>query len=315
MKVLIVTNMYPTSEQPAFGTFVEDQVAALRRVGVTMDVLFINGRKGKLHYLWGVLQLWQRLLKERYDLIHAHYVFSGVIARLQFLRPVVVTYHGSELGVHPNSWLGRLSRTIYPLFNRLIVVSPWMKLSLNNPTNVRVIPCGINFEEMKPISKAEARQILGLPHDKPLVVWAGEPWRSEKRYSMIEQAVDLVRKDIPDAELILVSGRSHAVIPVYLSSCDVLALTSSYEGSPMLIKEAMACNLPIVSVDVGDVAEVIGGTEGCYLVDPTPQAVADKLRLLLSHPHRTNGRTHVAHLRSEVIAGQIIEVYRELIGS
>ena len=311
MKVLVVTNMYPQPDQPAFGTFVRDQVEALRRRGIEVDVLFINGRKSRLNYLWGLFRFWRQLLKRRYDVIHAHYVFSGIIARLQPFFSVVVTYHGSELGVGPQHWLPRLARAVHPLFQRVIVVSPQMKQMLNSP-NVCVIPCGVNFDEFKPIPLTKARQQIGLPLDKPLVVWAGEHWRPEKRYRMLEQAMQLVKQDLPDAELVLVSGQPHQMVPVYMSACDVLALTSAREGSPMVIKEAMACNLPIVSVDVGDVAAVIGETEHSYLVEPTPEAVAEKLRLVLSNRQRTNGRSKIGHLESNVIAGQIIEIYKEL---
>jgi len=314
VRVLVVTNMYPQPDQPAFGTFVRDQVEALRRKGIEVDVLFINGRKGRANYLWGILRFWCQLLRKRYDVIHAHYVFSGIIARLQSFFPVVVTYHGSELGVGTSHWLSRLSRAVHPFFQRVIVVSPQMKQMLNDP-KVRVIPCGVSLDDFKPIPLAKARQQLGLPQDKPLVVWVGDHRHPEKRYSMLEQAVELVKLDMPDAELVLVSGQPYQVIPVYMSACDVLALTSIYEGSPMVIKEAMACNLPIVSVDVGDVAEVISESKHCYVVEPTPEAVAEKLRVVLSDRHRTNGRSKIGHLESNFIAGQIIEVYKELCGN
>ena len=311
MKTLTVTNMYPQPDQPAFGTFVQDQVEAIRRQGVEVDVLFINGRQSKLNYLWGLFRLWWQLLKKRYDIVHAHYVFSGIIARLQPFIPVVVTYHGSELGVGPQHWLFMLSRAAQPFFQKVIVVSPRM-LKMLNPLNVLVIPCGINLEEFKPIPPAEARQQLGLPLDKPLVMWAGEHWQSVKRYAMLEQAVALTRQSLPEVQLVLVSGQPHEMVPNYMSACDVLALTSIYEGSPMVIKEAMACNLPIVSVDVGDVAQVIEGTTHCYIVEPTPEAVAEKLCLVLSSRQRTDGRSKIGYLSSDSIAERITRVYTEL---
>ena len=311
MRTLIVTNMYPEPEQPAFGTFVEDQVEALRRRGLELDVLFIDGRKSKVNYLWGTFRMWWYLLRRRYDLIHAHYSLSGIVARLQPFLPVVVTYHGSELGVRTDHWLFRLSRAVAPLFQQVIVVAPHMKALLDG-SNVTVIPCGIDLDKIRPIPVTQARQQLGLPLDKPLVVWVGDHRRAEKRYSMMEQAVDLVRRDVPEVELVLVSGQPYDVVPVYMSACDVLGLTSAHEGSPMVIKEAMACNLPIVSVDVGDVASVIGETEHCYLVESTPEAVAEKLRLVLSNRQRTNGRSTIGPLESDTIAGRIVEVYKQV---
>jgi teichuronic acid biosynthesis glycosyltransferase TuaC len=311
VKVLVVTNMYPTLEQPAFGTFVRDQVDALRRKGVDIDLLFIDGRKGNLSYVGGAFRTWGRLLKRRYDVVHAHYVLSGIVARLQPVLPVVVTYHGSELGVGPDHWLSKLTRAVHPLFDSVIVVSPKMRAALEDP-KVHVVPCGIDLEDFGPIPVVQARQQLGLPPHSPLVLWPGDPKRPEKRFRMLEQAVEQVRQAMPNVELVLVSGKPHDVIPIYMSACDVLGLTSAYEGSPMVIKEAMACNLPIVSVDVGDVAEVIGGTDHCYLVEPTPEAVAEKLLLVLSNRQRTNGRSKVGHLSSAAIADQLIDIYKEV---
>src|SRR5512138_477787 len=97
MKVLVLTNMYPKPDKPGFGIFVREQVESLRKEGAEVDVLFIDGSRRKLNYLWGIFRLWGRLLGHRYDLIHAHYVFSGMVARTQFLYPVVVTHHGLEV--------------------------------------------------------------------------------------------------------------------------------------------------------------------------------------------------------------------------
>jgi glycosyltransferase involved in cell wall biosynthesis len=100
-----------------------------------------------------------------------------------------------------------------------------------------------------------ARRQLGLPAEKPLILFAGDHWRPEKRFDLVEAAVRLVQRELPDAELVLVTKQPHDVVPIYMSACDVLVLTSDLEGSPMVVKEAMACNLPIVSVRVGDVRQ------------------------------------------------------------
>ncbi len=124
MKVLVVTNMYPTPEQPAFGIFVQEQVRSLREAGVEVDVLFVNGRKSRRNYLWGFFRLWGRLLTRRYDLIHAHYIFSGIIARAQLLYPVIVTYHGAELFLEKFKGQGRLCRWLAPLVERVFADYP-----------------------------------------------------------------------------------------------------------------------------------------------------------------------------------------------
>jgi len=311
MKALIVTNMYPLPEQPAFGTFVKDQVDSLRQAGIEVNVFFINGRESRLNYLWGVFRFWAHLARNRdYDVIHAHYVLPGIVARMQFWRPVVLTFHGVEI-LNPLRWLATLSRLVHPLFERVIVVSQREKDALNDP-KVIVIPCGIDLDDFEPMSLAEARAQLGLPKDKSLILWAGEYWRAQKRFHLVEEAVALVQERLPEAELIVVSKQPHSVVPVYMSACDVLVLASAYEGSPMVIKEAMACNLPIVSTDVGDVAEVIEGVAGCYLVEPNAEDIADKLLRVLADRRRTAGREKMARLSSQAIARRVIDVYNEL---
>ena len=309
MKILLVANLYPIPEEPSFGTFVKNQEDDLRAAGVDVDVFFVNGRKNKLNYIWGVFRLWKQLFKEKYDLLHCHYIFGGIIGRMQWKYPVLVTHHGIE--VVDGSWVAKLTKAMHPLFDRVIVVNEEQKRVLDDPT-IAVIPCGINFKVMRTIPKDEARKELGLPLNKKLVLWAGEHWRPEKRYHLVEGAVELLKQRDPDVELVLVSGQPHHVIPLYMNACDALALTSTHEGSPMVIKEAMACNLPIVSTDVGDVSQVIEGVEGCYLCEANSEDVANQLSKILAWGQRTTGRQKIQHLSSEHAAERIIEIYNEM---
>ncbi len=308
MRVLVLTNMYP-SEKPSFGTFVQEQVESLREQGVEVDVLFVNGVKSKLNYLWGFPRMWARLLTRRYDLIHAHYVFSGIIARAQILCPVVLTHHGSQVF---QTYQRHLCRWITPLVDRAIVVSEEMQ-ERGRLKNVEVIPCGINFDLFKPIPQDQAREELGLPMDKKLVLFAGEYFRSIKRFDIVEESVGLLQEKDPDVELVLVSKKPLHEVPKYMSACDVLVLVSDGEGSPQVVKESMACNLPVVSVPAGDVPEVIGGTDGCYICSQEPQDVADKLELALKRVKRTDGREKISHYEIGHISRRIIALWEDLL--
>lgn len=308
MKVLVLTAMYPT-EKPSFGTFVQEQVESLRKEGVEVDVLFVNGVKNKLNYLWAFPRLWLRLLTRRYDLIHAHYVFAGVIARAQLLYPVVLTHHGSQVF---QTWQATLCRMITPLVDRAIVVSPEMK-ERGRLGEVEVIPCGINFDLFRPVPREQAREELNLPKDKKLVLFAGEYFRPIKRFDIVQQSVNLLQEKDPDVELVLVSKKPLHEVPKYMSACDVLVLVSDGEGSPQVVKESMACNLPIVSVPEGDVPEVIGGTDGCYLCTQDPQDVAEKLELALQLGRRTDGREQISYLEIGHISRKIISLYEDVL--
>jgi glycosyltransferase involved in cell wall biosynthesis len=311
MKVLVVTNMYPTPEMPYYGIFVREQVETLKRAGVEIDVLFVNGNKSKLNYLWGIFRLWALLLKNRYDLIHSHYVFSGIITRFQFLYPVVLTHHGLEVFT---TWQRFPSRIIARLVDRVILVSQEQKDKLAYE-KAEIIPCGIDLDLFHPMPREETRKKLDIPPDNKLVLvtWAGTLSRPEKRFDIVQSAVALAQEKDPKIQLLPVTGKPYSMIPLYMNACDVLLLVSDAEGSPMVIKEAMACNLPIVSVPVGDVAEVIGGTDGCFLCRQEPTDVAEKLILALSSPKRTRGREAIQHFEQNSTARQIIALYQDLL--
>jgi glycosyltransferase involved in cell wall biosynthesis len=311
MKVLVVTNMYPIPEMPSFGTFVKTQVESLCKEGVDIDVFFINGRKNAINYLWAFPRFWARLLTKRYDLIHAHYVFSGLIARAQFLYPVVLTHHGIEV-LFLDQLQAKITQFITPFIDCSIVVSEQMKQT-KRLSKSYVVPCGIDFDLFKPMPREQARRELNLPENKKLVLWAGEHFRPEKRFDIVKEAISRLQQKMPDAELVLVSGKPLNEVPKYMNACDVLLLVSEAEGSPMVIKESMACNLPIVSVSVGDVPEVIRNTEGCYLCDHNPADAAEKLELALRFGKRTSGRENVARFELGNISRQIITIYQELL--
>jgi glycosyltransferase involved in cell wall biosynthesis len=309
VRILVVTNMYPTKETPAVGTFVYDQVASLRRAGTEIDVLFVNGRASTWNYLWGFFRLWRALLRHRgrWDLIHAHYVLTGIIARAQWGLPVVLTHHGPEVLGHPR-WQTQLCKIVTPLFDEVIYVTEQMRRALRD-SDGWVIPCGIDMERFVPIDQQQARAATGLPEDRPLVLWAGEFWRPEKRFDLVTAAVEHVRRALPAAELVLLTKRPHDVVPGYMNACDALVLTSRLEGSPMVIKEAMACNLPIVSVDVGDVPEVVDGTVGCAIVERDPADIAARLIDVLRRPRRSDGRERVRRFSFDRTASEIFRVY------
>ena len=309
MKVLAITNMYPSPEEPDLGPFIKTQIDSQIKEGIDVDVLFINGKKNKLNYLWGFFRLWARLLTRRYDLIHAHYVFMGILARFQCMYPVVLTHTGSYVFW---GWQARPSRIISRMVDKVIVRTREMKEKMGI-ADAEIIPAGINFDLFRPLPQEECRRELGLPKDKKLVLWASTYLRPGKRYDIVEKAVAILQQRMPEVELVLATGYPLEVMPLYMNACDVILLVSNAEGSPNVIKESMACNLPIVSVPVGDVPEVIGGTEGCYLCTQDPEDVAEKLQLALQWGKRTNGRENIQHLEVGIISRRIASLYEELL--
>jgi len=330
LRILTVTNMYPTAKHPMLGIFVAEQVASLRRRGLDVDVLFVNGKEeGKLAYVRGFGRVRKAVAARPYDLIHAHYVFSGMMALGQTLMrfsrsrvPMVLTQHGIET---QRGWTAPLCRWTSRRMDRTIATSDRVEAALGLP-GVDVAPCGVDTELFRPMPAADARAALGLPQEAKLVLFVGMR-RPEKRLDLAEAAVAEVQarqaQGAPgqttfpgiaqDVRLVVAHNEPHDRIPLYMNACDVLILASDGEGSPMVIKEAMACSLPIVSVDVGDVATVIGGTDGCYVVAREVPALADALTSALRFGRRTEGRAAIMPLSLDAIAARIEDIYRDVL--
>lgn len=309
MKILVVTHMYPTPRHPEHGIFVQQQVASLQREGVDVDVLFVDAKKSKLMYFWSFIPLQKRVLTRRYDLVHAHYVFAGVVARSQFRFPVVLTHHGDE-ALH--SWQAPLCRLMSRLVDRTIVVTEQIRKSIGLESSV-VIPCGVDFDIFKPMDKRWAREQLGLAADKRLVLFVGDYPKHLKRFDIVEGSVAHLNSRGVNAELVVAYKQVYERVPLFMNACDVLVLASDREGSPQVVKEAMACNLPVVSVDVGDVPDILAGAKNCYVCPRDPKSIAEKLALILLRCERSDGREKTQRFELGSIAKRIVAVYEDVL--
>jgi teichuronic acid biosynthesis glycosyltransferase TuaC len=300
--------LYPTPEDMSFGTFVDEQVKALRVRGVEVDVLFINGRKNRLNYLWGPLRLWKMMLSKKYDLIHAHYVFAGVIGRCQLTTPLVHSFHGAG---EMEGWQGWLCKRLSAFVDGATVTSKRHHAHLGM-AGARVVPCGADMELFRPMPKDECRGKLGLSPDEKLPLFAGAQ-RPEKRVPLIQEAVALVAKDDPKVRLLLASGIPHDEIPIWMNAADCLVLASDWEGSPVVIKEAMACDLPVVTVDVGDTTEVIDGVEGCWLSEQTADDLAANIHSALAFDGQCGGREAISKISLDHTIEGVLKLYKDVL--
>ena len=322
MKILVATSIYPTSENPARGTFVRTQVEYLKRAGVEVELLIVGERSRKLMYPKAALELRRRLADSSIDLVHAHYSYVGIVARTQWKVPVVVSYCGDDL-------LGTMNaRGRQTLFGRMVVIagrqlsrqvdgvivkSKGMAMTLGRKKGVYVIPHEIDLELFQPLDREEARKLLGLDLRKKYLLFAASPDIPVKRFPLAKGVADHMNRQDPTIELLVVYKEAQERLPLFMSACDALVFTSYQEGSPNVVKQAMACSLPIVSTDVGDVREIIGKTEGCYLCEPEVEDFARHLSSILRHRERTSGRGQVQHLAGPAIAQRIIEAYEQVL--
>lgn len=288
--------------------FIFELSESLKKLGVNID-FFLVRKKGISGYLWHLDEL--RNAARGADLIHAFYGLSGCLAALQKRVPTVISYLGSDINVPK---LNLLSSFACALANwRIFVSKKLYRKSLFSPkNNFSIIPFGVDLSCFRPINKSNARKFLDLDESRKYVLFSSSFGNPVKNYALAAQAISLVG----DVELVeMLKGRTRAEVSALYSACDLFLMTSFNEGSPQVIKEAMACNCPIVSTDVGDVGEVIGGTEGCYITSFDPGDVARKIEMALSFKKGTKGRENIRHLEINRISKRIIDVYEKIMDS
>jgi len=334
MKVLILTNMYPTPEYPFYGIFVKEQVESLRKEGILADVFFINGRDNRLNYFLAVTRLIKKLRFGHYDLVHAHhtyciYTFWTAKLILGLKIPLILTFHEAEALKSPELiprdmdaisklvYLKGIKRCALQRVNLLISVNKDLIRILNFKGRAVVLPPGVDLELFQPMNKYKCREKLNLPKNKKIVFFPADvkspERRTQKGFDILQRTLAILPRD----NVLLTTGGSisHQDVPLYMNASDVVVQTSNFEASPMVIKEAMACNVPIVSTDVGDTKEIIGNTEGCFICERDPEDIAHKIEAVLSYGRRTEGRERMEKLGLglEQIAQRIIKTYDEII--
>jgi glycosyltransferase involved in cell wall biosynthesis len=328
MKVLAVTNIYPTESYPESGTFVEQQVRGLRQIGVDVHVLFFDRRlRGALAYASVPSLVSAALAGFDADLVHVMY--GGVLADLVTShvhdRPTVVTFHGSDLlGGRSFGWLKRWMASYGVVSSRraarrtrgIVVVAPALERVLPpdvNRENVRIIPCGIDLDRFKPMDQLRCRAELNWGADRFHALFNDSGDDPVKRLWLARLAVEHLNRAGVPAALHELRGVCNEKVPVWLNASDALLLTSLHEGSPSIVKEALACGLPVVSVDVGDVRERIREVDGCYLATDDAADLADKLRRVHERRCRVPDHSGIRDLSLERVAERLGTFYNELL--
>lgn len=323
-RVLMVTNAWPRPEKPMHGIFVTDTVGGLQEQGVSVDVLFIRGYRGVHCYLVAcvVMLMLSVVRRDKYRLVNSHGGEAAVAARCFLGRPVIASYWGSDiLGPQQGDRVTRLKRFLVSrglrahalLMTATTTKSKEMEEKLPRPARRRnwVIPDGVNRDRFTPVDRDQARRLAGWPPDEITVISVGRPV-ALKRLWLAEQAVQLAAAEIPTIRWRLVSDASPEEMPALYNAADCLIHTSLSEGSPNVIKEALACNLPVVATASGDIPELLEGVRPSAICPPDPAILASALVRCINSAARSNGRAQTAHLARGAIAGRLLDCYRSV---
>jgi len=317
VKILFITSQWPSDENPNLAPFVKNEVEAIRMNGVDLDVFVYEGGWSFVKYFRAIREVRRRIRSTKYDVLHARFGQCAIVACAQWQVPVVVTYGGSDVEGSPyysgntryrNYILRFVSWLLALLVDEVIVVSDHLGRKLPRK-KYHVIPSGVDMSLFRPMDQMEARDKLGLPMARKLALFAGDPSNKRKRYDLALEASKLAGNSL-DIDLIVLNDEPRDRVPIFMSACDALLLTSTNEGSPNVVKEALACNLPIVTVDVGDVYDRIGKIDSCYVCkNDSPEIIANGLISVLERDDRPTTRNLAASIDLQEFAKQILSVY------
>ena len=315
--------------------FVTEQGESLRATGCEVDYFLVKGS-----YIGAVRALKAKIKEYQPDIVHAHYGLSAITAELQGVVPVVTTFHNGET----HRWYVNLMSSLMSLrAKHVIYVAPHIRdLVFFKAKNYSIIPCGVSLDDCFLMDKAEARKQLGWSDDKKYIMFGGAFSNTRKNYALLKEAVDILnlkqsfREDKnfetlnpkSHIEIVEMRGLSREQCVLRMNACDVFALPTKNEGSPQALKEAMACNCPIVATDVADIKHLLGDLPGHYILpnkrgnsaywvgdESSVEKLAELLKHALAFNGRTKGRDRIVELgyTNELVAKKIIKIYEDII--
>lgn len=299
MKVLIIASGNSGKAVP----FVIDQADALKKQGVIIDFFLIKG-SGVKGYFGNYQKLVKKIKQFKPNIVHAHYGLSGLLASLQRKVPTVTTFHGSDINVKKNR---SFSKIAYYLSKDSVFVSENLA-KLINVKEPNIIPCGVDFNTFKLIDKEKARKLFNLEANKKYVLFSSSFNNKVKNYPLAQAAIE----KLENVELLELKGYNREQVGMLMNAVDAVIMTSFSEGSPQFIKEALACNCPIVSVSVGDVSELLTNTDAGFLVPYDAQNISEALNKAIVYG-RTESRGKVENFDNEIIANRLINLYNKIL--
>lgn len=322
--------------------FVTEQGEAIRAQGCEVEYFLVKG-----NYITAVKALKAKIKEFKPDIVHAHYGLSAITAELQSEVPVVTTFHNGET----HSWYINLMTSLMSLrAKHVIYVAPHIREKVYfKAKNYSIIPCGVTLEDCFLMEKAEARKKLGWDADKKYIMFGGAFDNLRKNYPLLRSAVEILcnqkntekifssehswmpvegGEQLGDIVCVEMRGLSRYDCILRMNACDVFVLPTKNEGSPQALKEAMACNCPVVATDVADIKHLLGDLPGYYILvnrcgtpadwvgdEHSADELAGLLKKAMAFEGKTKGRQRIAELglTNELVAKRIIDIYESII--
>jgi glycosyltransferase involved in cell wall biosynthesis len=318
MRILSVTNMWPSRERPFWGAFVKSQVDSLVSAGITNTLYEIEGWRNTAEYLKAMARIPRLARSCRADLVHAHYGYSG-LAAMAVKVPLVVSFCGDDLLCRPDGNGGytlksralmRLSVRVAHRADAVIVKSEEMRRVIPDVPDVQVIPNGVDLARFEPQPQRAARAALGWRADGSVLLFAANRDEARKNFPLAQAVERRLRQRGLDVRLEYMFGEPQTRIVQAMNAADVLLLPSYHEGSPNAVKEAMALGLPVVAAPVGDCAELLCKVQPSAVAERSEEAFTEATARVLAAGRRSNGRAVIeASLTLEAVAHRVIGVY------
>lgn len=315
MRVLYVTNNFPNKFRPIFGIFVKEQIESVTALGIDAEIFFINAKElGKWEYLKAAIRLRKKLAKNRYDIIHCHHSFSGLSLLLSGkirAGKTVLSYQADPV----NEGGSLLFRLLHPFFSHILFKNRSAFLKYPRTSS---LPNGVNAVFFSPLNRKQSQEELALDQDKTYILFvSSNAIRKEKRIDRFQEVIALLQKRLPAMNIIplILTNTERSAIPYYICASSIHLLTSDFEGSPNSVKECLACNVPVVSTPVGNVKEMIGDVEGCYVSESfDTEELAGLAEKAIKHGS-VDGRKALEEkqLSQESVAKKLVAIYESLV--
>jgi glycosyltransferase involved in cell wall biosynthesis len=326
MRVLFICPELPKPGSPGSMAPAARQIESLRDAGIEIEGVDMRGIP-KLKYL----QLLPRIcrLAEQVDIIHAHYGYCGWLAHIALLftprKPLVMSFMGDDLlgtPINPEGDLSWFSERMVSLNIRLaglvdcVIVKSQEMAAIVSPVIANVIPNGVDTESFQPMDQNVSRQAIDLPLDIKCVLFPGNPGNPRKGHALARAAILVAERELGEPiKLLPLWGIDPSKVAVTMTACDAMLMTSLIEGSPNVVKEAMACDVPVISVSVGDVKLLLHGVNGCHVCPRDAETLGKQLARTLLTPGCQGRNSIIARgLDLESVARQIVTEYKKVLG-